>query len=199
MNLPIILASASPARLELLRQVNIVPDMVVASNIDESKKKRELPNKLAERLAFEKAMSVANTLEYGIIIGADTVPVVGRSVMRKARNSDDIRSSLSILSNRRHRVYTGVCVIKKEKSEHKILKKVVKSTLKFKHLSNSEIDYYCNLQEGIDKAGGYTIDGYAQSYVQFISGSFSNVIGLPLFETVNMLNSLGFSIRKLVN
>ena len=114
--------------------------------------------------------------------------------MRKAATKDDIRKSLELLSNRRHRIYTGVCIIKKDNSEYKVLKRLVKSTLKFKKLSKKEIDYYCSLEEGIGKAGGYTISGYAESYISFISGSFSNIVGLPIFETMNMLNSLGFSI-----
>jgi len=190
---PLILASASPARLELLKQIGIVPDRVIPSDIDETELSKESPRKLAERLAYEKATAIANTFNEGIIIGADTVPVVGRSIMRKAETKDDIRKSLELLSNRRHRIYTGVCIIKKNNSEQRILKRIVKSTLKFKKLSKTDIDYYCALEEGIGKAGGYTISGYAESYISFLSGSFSNIVGLPLFETMNMLKSLGFS------
>lgn len=191
MKLPIILASKSPARIKLLRQINIVPDFIIPSDIDESEHKGEHPRKLAERLAFEKARAVAQNIEKAIIIGADTVPVVGTKIMRKATNAYDVKESLQILSRRRHQVYTGICIIKKDASNIKISKKIVKSILKFKKLTNKEIEFYCNLGEGIDKAGGYTISGYAESFVSFISGSFSNVIGLPLFETMNMLNSMG--------
>ncbi|CAM9482404.1 unnamed protein product [Choristocarpus tenellus] len=195
MNLPIILASASPARLRLLKQIGITPDQVIPSDIDKTKSPKESPRRFAERLAFEKATTIANTIEKGIIIGADTVPVVGRSIMRKTANRDDIRKSLELISNRRHKIYTGVSVIKKYGSEYRTLKRVVKSTLKFKKLSKAEIDYYCTLEEGIEKAGGYTASGYAESYISFLSGSFSNIIGLPLFETMNMLNSVGFYVR----
>lgn len=195
MKLPIILASASPARLRLLKQIGITPDQVLPSDIDETELQKEAPRKLAERLAFEKATTIANTVNKGIVIGADTVPVVGRTIMRKAVTQDDIRKSLELLSNRRHRIYTGVCVIKKDISEYRALKRVVKSTLKFKKLSKAEIDYYCTLEEGIDNAGGYTVSGYAESYISFLSGSFSNIVGLPLFETMNMLNSVGFYVH----
>ena len=196
MKIPLILASASPARLALLKQIGIIPDKVLPADIDETELPKELPRRLAERLAYEKATAVANISSEAIIIGADTVPVVGRSIMRKAVTKDDIRESLELLSNRRHRIYTGVCIIKKDNSEYRVLKRVVKSTLKFKKLSKKEIDYYCALEEGIGKAGGYTISGYAESYVSFLSGSFSNIVGLPIFETTNMLNSLGFSINS---
>ncbi len=195
MKLPIILASASPARLRLLRQIGITPDQVLPSDIDETEQPQESPRKLAERLALGKATAIANTIDKGIIIGADTVPVAGRSIMRKAATQDDIRKSMELLSNRRHRIYTGVCVIKKDTSEYKVLNRVVKSTLKFKKLSKTEIDYYCTLEEGIGNAGGYTVQGYAESYISFLSGSFSNIVGLPLFETINMLNSVGFYVH----
>jgi len=193
MKLPIILASASPARLKLLKQIGIVPDQVLPSDIDETELPKETPANLAERLAYEKAMAIAETLERGIIIGADTVPVVGRSIMRKASNADEVRASLELLSNRRHRVFTGVCVIKKDESGYKYSKRVVKSTLKFKKLTKAEIDYFCDLGEGVGKAGGYTVSGHAESYISFLSGSFSNIVGLPLFETANMLNTFGIS------
>ena len=197
MNLPIILASASPARLKLLKQIGITPDEVIPSDIDETQLPKETPKKLAGRLALEKATAIANTIDKGIIIGADTVPVVGRSIMRKAANQDDIRASMELLSNRRHHIYTGVCIIKKDGlGGSRTLTRTVKSILKFKKLSKTEIDYYCSLEEGIGKAGGYTVSGYAESYISFLSGSFSNIVGLPLFETTNMLNSAGFYIYK---
>ncbi|MEM6338914.1 MAG: nucleoside triphosphate pyrophosphatase [Pseudomonadota bacterium] len=195
MKLPIILASASPARLKLLKQIGITPDQVIPSDIDETELPKESPRKLAERLAFEKATAIANTVDKGIIIGADTVPAVGRSIMRKATTQDDIRKSMELLSNRRHRIYTGVCVIKKDEAEYRTLNRVVKSILKFKKLSKAEIEYYCTLEEGIGNAGGYTVQGYAESYISFLSGSFSNIVGLPLFETMNMLNSVGFYVH----
>jgi len=191
MKLPIILASASPARLELLKRITIIPDIIEPADIDETQRKGEHPRILAKRLAFEKAMFIASKYEQGVIIGADTVPVVGTKVMRKAATALDVKESLTMLSHRRHQLYTGVCVIKKDASGIKTSQKVVKSILKFKKLSPAEIDFYCQLGEGIGKAGGYTVSGYAESFLSFVSGSFSNIIGLPLFETMNMLNSAG--------
>ncbi len=191
MKLPLILASASPARLALLRQVGIEPDRVIAADIDETEYPSEIPRKMAARLSYGKAIAIANTIECGIVIGADTIPVVGRSIMRKASSAEDVRKSLQLLSQRRHQIYTGVCVIKKDGQEMRELRRVVKSIVKFKKLSREEIDYYCASGEGIGKAGGYTLTGYAESFVLFLSGSFSNIIGLPLFETANMLHSVG--------
>ena len=191
MKLPLILASASPARLALLRQIGIEPDRVIAADIDETEYPGEIPRKMAERLSYGKAIAIANTIERGIVIGSDTIPVVGRSIMRKASSAEDVRESLQLLSQRRHQIYTGVCIIKKDGKEMRELRRVVKSIVKFKKLSREEIDYYCASGEGIGKAGGYTLTGYAESFVLFLSGSFSNIIGLPLFETANMLHSVG--------
>lgn len=198
MNLPIILASASPARLQLLGQIGITPDFVIPSDIDESERAGELPRQLAHRLSFEKAAFVAATIEQGIIIGADTIPLVGRRIMRKAVTSEDVRLSLKLLSQRRHSVYTGVCVIKKTSTETIKLIKVVKSIVKFKHLSDTEIEYFCSTNQGIGNAGGYTLTGYAESFVSYLSGSFSNIIGLPLCETINMLKSVGAKTQNLL-
>ena len=191
MNLPIILASASPARIRLLKQIGITPDFIMPADIDETEEIGELPKHLAHRLSFKKAAFIASSVSEGIIIGADTIPVVGRRIMRKAGTAEDVRSSLKLMSNRRHSVYTGVCVIKKTSSETRKLIKVVKTTLKFKNLSEEEIEFYCASGEGIGKAGGCSLSGYAESFVIYIAGSYSNVIGLPLYETSSMLRSLG--------
>lgn len=190
-NLPIILASSSPARLELLQRIQIFPSQILSPDIDETELKRELPNFLAERLACAKATKIAHELSEGIIIGADTVSVAGRKILPKALTKEDIRYCLEQVSGRRHRVYTGVCIIKKTAAEIIIRKRLVCSTVKFKRLTGKEIEFYCSLDEGLNKAGGYTITGYAECFVSYIAGSYSNVKGLPLFETANMLNSLG--------
>lgn len=189
--LPIILASQSPARLQLLGQIGVFPDQVIPADIDETERKGESAKNLALRLAVEKAEAVAKNFENAIIIGGDTVPVVGASIMRKAKTAEDITQSLNVLSGRRHALYTGVCVIKRINNINHISKRVVKTIIKFKRISEAEIAYYSSLPEGIDKAGGYTLSGYAESFVSYISGSFSNVIGLPLYETMNLLNSSG--------
>lgn len=190
-NLPIILASQSPARLELLTRIRIYPDQILPANIDESERPKELVAKLATRLAYEKAITVASKFDGAIIIAADTVSAKGRKILPKALTAEDVRYCLKEFSGCRHRIYTGVCIIKKVTGEILIRQRLVQTIVKFKRLTDQEIDFYCNLGEGIDKAGGYSIRGYAEAFISFISGSYSNVVGLPLFETVNMLNSLG--------
>lgn len=189
--LPIILASSSPARLELLKRIKIFPDQILPADIDETEQKKELPTQLAPRLAYEKATTIAQKLDEGVIIAADTVSVAGRKFLPKALTKEDIKYCLEQVSGRRHRVYTGVCIIKKTSSEMIMRKRLVCSTVKFKTLTKKEIEFYCSLDEGLNKAGGYTMTGYAECFVSYIAGSYSNVKGLPLFETVNMLNSLG--------
>jgi septum formation protein len=189
--IPIILASASPARLELLNRIKIFPDQIIPADIDESEHKGELPIKLGARLAFEKAMVIANKVPEAIIIAADTLSVAGRKILPKALNEHDIKYCLEQLSGRRHRVYTGVCIVKKTTDQMIVRQRLVQSIVKLKRLTPKEIEFYCNLDEGLNKAGGYTISGFAECFISYISGSYSNVKGLPLFETVNMLNSLG--------
>ncbi len=187
MSIKVILASQSPARLLLLKQMGIVPDQVIVSDVDETEKKGEKPDQLALRLAQEKAMAIASGINEAIIIGADTVPVCKGKILRKAASADDIKASLEMLSNKRHRVYTGVCVIKKIEHDFIIRTSVAKTVIKFRHISKQEMEYYAHLEEGIGKAGGYTLHGYAESFVSYISGSFSNVIGLPLSQTQKLL------------
>ena len=191
--IPIILASESPTRLELLKRIKIFPDQIYPANIDESELPKELPTDLASRLAFAKASFIASKVNNAIIIGADTVSVTGRTVLAKALTNDDVRACLQKLSGRRHRVYTGLCIIKKIDDHIHVSKKLVQTTVKFKILANKDIEFYCSLDEGLNKAGGYSIFGYAESFVSFLSGSYSNVMGLPLFETVNILRSHGIN------
>lgn len=187
MALPIILASASPARLELLQKLGIVPDEVIPSDVEETILKKEKPRLFAARMSLEKAKNVADRLERGIVIGADTVPVCRNKIMRKTITDEDVKNSLEMLSHRRHRVYTGVTVIRKDGDNLEIRTKIVETLLKFKKLNYHEINQYCLTKEGIGKAGGYSLSGHAESFVTFMSGSFSNVVGLPLYETSIML------------
>lgn len=191
MKLPIILASQSPARLELLSQVGIVPEHVMPADIDETPLKGEKGDKLAERLSFEKASKIASQIDNGIIIGADSVPVCGRIILDKARTIEDVENYLKLLSGRRHRLITSISIIKKVQGEIVATRRrTVKTILKFRKISNDEIKQYAATKQGIGKAGGYSIGGYAESFVSFISGSYSNVIGLPLYETMMVLRSL---------
>lgn len=189
----LILASSSPARLLLLKQINITPRQIISPDIDESEMKGEKGYELSLRLAREKAEHVAKAVESGFILSADTVVTVSGRILHKATNDDMVRSYLSILSGRRHCLYTSVCVIKKNNSEKAIFSiKTVESKIKFKRLTSCEIEHYIKLGEGINKAGGYSIDGYAGSYISSISGSYSNIVGLPLYETRNILLGLGY-------
>lgn len=192
-NLPIILASQSPARLEILQKLYITPSKTIPADIDESELPKESPDRLAFRLACEKAEKVAkNIKEDSIIIGADTVTARGKKILPKALTTEDVRYCLNILSGRTHKVYTGVCIIKKISKELIIRKKLVETIVKFKRLTEQEIEFYCNLEEGLHKAGGCKISGYAEAFIPTIKGSYSNIMGLPMFETRNILTSLGY-------
>ncbi|MCC8418515.1 MAG: Maf family nucleotide pyrophosphatase [Rickettsia endosymbiont of Glossina mortisans submortisans] len=190
-NLPIILASSSPARIELLNRIKIIPSQIIPADIDETPNLRELPAPLAIRLAYEKAIKVASQIEES---AADTVAAVGKRILPKATTYEEVKNCIKMLSGRRHRVYTGLCIIKKENDQLTVRQKIVQTIVKFKKLSDEEINFYCSLDEGIDKAGGCKISGYAEAFISFISGSYSNVMGLPLFETVTALTSLGFKV-----
>jgi septum formation protein len=186
-----ILASSSPRRLDLLKDIGITPDKIIAADIDETPLPRELPRKLAQRLAREKLDAVAAREPKAIILTADTVVGVGRRILPKAETADDVRECLKLMSGRRHHVYTGVAL---RTSQGKILERIADSTVIFHHLSSADIEAYVKCGEGIGKAGGYAIQGRAGALIRFISGSYSNIVGLPLFEVAQMLRGSGFSI-----
>ncbi len=181
MKLPIILASSSPSRLKLLKQIHIIPDEIIPADIDEAEHKGESARQLAYRLAFEKSNHIASKIPSGIIIGADTVPVCSRKILRKAQTREDIIELINLLEGRRHQLYSGVCIIKKVDNKIVNTKRfVTKTIIKFRPLKLKEIEYYAGLGEGIGKAGGYDLNGYGDCFVSFMSGSYSNVIGMPL-------------------
>lgn len=184
-----ILASSSPRRLALLKDIGIVPDKVLPADIDETPKQKELPRQLAQRLAGEKLKKVAATEAHGLILAADTVVAVGRRILPKAENADDVRTCLKLMSGRRHHVYTGIAM---RTQEGKILRRVADSIVIFRQLSSSEIEDYVTSGEGYGKAGGYAIQGRAAALIRFISGSYSNIVGLPLFELAQMLRGIGY-------
>ncbi len=192
MSLPLILASASPNRVDLLSRIGIAPDKIIPADIDETEHPRELPRTVAGRLAYEKAMKVASIVDEGYIIGADTVAAVGRRILPKAMDDEMVRFCLNMLSGKRHRLYTGVTVIKKQDGLMVTRQKIVQTVIKFKRLTDAEIELYVKSGEGLNKAGGYAIQGLAQAYIEYIGGSFSNVVGLPLCELRNMLTSVGY-------
>lgn len=182
------LASASPRRLELLKQAGIVPDRVVPASIDETPLKEEIPAVYAKRIAASKAEKVSAQHPEAIVLAADTVVALGRRILPKAETEEDARACLALLSGRRHKVLTAVSITYKDVKKHKL----VASVVRFKRLSAEEIDAYIATKEWHGKAGGYAIQGQAAILIPFISGSYSNIVGLPLHETVYMLRSLGY-------
>lgn len=186
----LILGSASPRRLSLLAQIGIVPDEVVPADIDESPKPGELPKAHALRLATEKAQTLAKTHKNKAILSADTVVAVGRRILPKTETPADAKYCLELMSGRAHRVYTGVCVIK---ADGRSIQRVSETRLKMKKLSNEEIEAYLHTQEWKGKAGGYAIQGRADAFIHHLSGSFTGVVGLPLYETQKMLAVAGIS------
>ncbi len=188
--LPLILASASPARLDLLSRIGAHP-IVMPADIDETEFKNELPGDVALRLATSKAQKIAEQVDRGYIIGADTVAAVGRRIMPKTSTPEMVADCLRLYSGRRHTIYTGVHIIKKT-DKVEVRSRVVETVVRVKRLTEQEIEAYANCGEGLQKAGGYSIQGSFQSFVPFIGGSFSNIIGLPLFEVRGMLTSMGF-------
>lgn len=186
----LILASASPRRLELLKQVDLIPDHVIPAEIDETPLRGELPRALAIRLAKRKADEIAKNNPNSFILASDTVVACGRRILGKATDQSEARRFLNLLSGRRHSVYTGISLISPSGQSHKTVKTVVK----FKRMSEHDIDHYLNHDEWVGKAGAYAIQGRAAQYISSINGSYSNVVGLPLMETVNMLKGCGFSL-----
>jgi septum formation protein len=185
----LILASASPRRLELLAQIGITPDDVRPADIDESPLAQELPRQHAARLALIKARKIAGQESEAWIIGADTVVGVGRRILPKAEDEATARRCLQLLSGRAHRVFGGVAIIS---PDGKVSERLVVTRVKFKRLSEQEMQCYLNCGEWQGKAGGYAIQGHAASFVTGINGSYSNVVGLPLYETTTLLSGLGW-------
>jgi septum formation protein len=181
---PFILASASPRRLALLASVGVQPEAVVPANIDETPGKTEAPRDYVQRVAREKAEAVAKLHPAARILSADTVVVMGRRVLPKAEDEATARACLQKLSGRRHRVLTAVML---QLPGGKQLTKLVESRVQFKRLSESEIEHYIASREWDGKAGGYAIQGLAASYIPWISGSHSAIVGLPLAETLALL------------
>ncbi len=185
----LILASASPRRLNLLRQIGIEPAEILAMDIDETPQKDELPGKLALRLAKAKAEAARTVRPDGFILAADTVVACGRRVLPKAETEADVRLCLELLSGRRHRVYTGIAVAA---PDGLMRARLSETALRFKRLSAPEITAYAASGEGIGKAGGFDISGRAQAFIQFVSGLPSTVLGLSAYDASQMLTGLGF-------
>ncbi|HJQ58084.1 MAG TPA: Maf family protein [Vineibacter sp.] len=186
---PLVLASASPRRLDLLRQLGLEPQAVDAADVDETPLRGELPAAHARRLASAKAEAVATRHPATIVLAADTVVGCGRRILPKAEDETEARRCLALLSGRRHRVVGGVCLIGPDRRRREAL---VTTVVHFKRLSDAEVEAYIRSGEWRGKAGGYAIQGRAAALVTFLSGSYSNVVGLPLHETVNLLKGAGW-------
>jgi septum formation protein len=187
----LVLASASPRRLDLLKQVGIVPASIDPADIDETPLKNEVPDKHVSRLAREKLQAVIPRHPGCWVLSADTVVVCGKRVVPKPVDEFEVRRGLSLLSGRRHRVISAVCIATPSGDIHH---RKVSTSVSFKRLHETEIERYVSSKEWRDKAGGYAIQGRAVRFVRSINGSYSNIVGLPLFETCGMLEGLGFTI-----
>ncbi len=185
----LVLASASARRLALLAQIGITPDRVLAPDIDETPHPRDIPRLLAQRLAHAKAAAGAGSGAF--VLAADTVVGCGRRILPKAETADQARTCLALLSGRRHRVVTCVVLLAPGGRRGE---RVVESVVAFARLTAPQIDAYLASGEWRGKAGGYAIQGLAAAHIRFVSGSYSNVVGLPLFETAQLLRGLGYPI-----
>ena len=192
----LILASASPRRLDLLRQIGVEPDTCLPADVDETPLRGERPIALAKRLAREKAHRCLEMLAPDVtagpclILAADTVVACGARILPKAESEAEARACLDLLSGRGHRVYTAICLMNEagKRSE-----RLVETRLKIKRLSVQEIDFYIQSGEWHGKAGGYAIQGLAAAFVISLVGSYSSVVGLPLYETAQLLGGHGFT------
>jgi septum formation protein len=173
----------------LLQQIGIVPDQVVSPDIDESPSRDELPRPYAERMAREKAAAVVSA--DCLVLAADTVVAAGRRILPKAEDADAVRACLALLSGRRHRVLTALALIA---PDGRYTGRLVETAVTFNRLTEAQIGRYVATREGEGKAGGYAINGYAASFIRFLSGSYSAVVGLPLFETAQLLRGHGWQV-----
>lgn len=190
LNPKLILASSSPRRRGLLVRLGIVPDRIASPDIDENPRKAELPRVYALRMAEEKARAVARD-EGEIVIAGDTTVAVGRRILQQAANTEMQRGFLELLSGRRHHVLSAVAVID---ADGRLRSRISDSIVRFKRLGDEEIQSYIDSGEGLGKAGGYAIQGRAEALIDWMAGSHSGVIGLPLYETRALLRASGFSL-----
>lgn len=194
----LVLASGSPRRVELLQQAGIEPDRLVPADIDERPERAEHPRSLAKRLSRAKAARANSVLRKEgsadgcYILAADTVVAVGRRILPKTELLDEAANSLRLLSGRAHRVYSGICLIT---PQGKIRQRLVETRVRFKRLSREELEAYLASGEWHGKAGGYAIQGLAGTFVVKLVGSYSNVVGLPLYETTGLLAAEGYRVH----
>jgi septum formation protein len=193
-----VLASGSPRRLALVNQAGIEPDALKPSDVDETPKRGEIPRAYANRLAKEKAqvaldnVRLDDELRGAYILAADTVVAVGRRILPKAELLDEAQQCLRLLSGRNHRVYTSICLVTPREA---FRQRLVETRVRFKRLTSEDIESYLACGEWRGKAGGYAAQGIAGTFIVKLVGSYSNVVGLPLYETMNLLGGEGYPIR----
>jgi septum formation protein len=187
----LVLASASPRRLDLLRQVGLEPDAIEPAELDETPLKDETPRELAARLAAAKADVAAARHPGAFVLAADTVVALGRRILPKAETDAEVRRCLELLSGRAHKVLTGVAVVA---PDGRRAARLVETRVRFKRLTATELEAYLRSGEGLGKAGGYGAQGRAGGFVTALQGSYSSVVGLPLYETANLLQGLGLRL-----
>ena len=186
---PLILASASPRRLELLKQIAIAPDDIIPADIDETELPMETARVYVARLAVEKANVVASRSTGSYVLAADTAVACGRRILPKSEDEETARNCLTLLSGRAHRVFTGVALARPDGA---VISRIVETRVKLRRLDQASIDEYVRSGEWNGKAGGYGIQGLFAKHVVSIIGSYANIVGLPLYETANMLSGAGY-------
>jgi septum formation protein len=187
----LVLASSSPRRKDLLARIGVSPDRIASPDIDETPRKAELARVYALRMAVEKAHAVARAADE-IILAGDTTVAVGRRILQQAADAEMQRGFLKLLSGRRHHVLSAVCVID---ADGKARSRISDSMVRFKALSDAEMDAYIASGEGLGKAGGYAIQGRAEALINWMAGSHSGVVGLPLYETRALLRASGYPVE----
>jgi len=194
----LVLASGSPRRLSLINQAGIEPDLLLPADVNETPKRGELPRSCATRLARAKAEAALNAvrsdedLKGAFVLAADTVVAVGRRILPKAELLDEAAQCLRLLSGRNHRVFTGICLVTPREG---FRQRLVETKVRFKRLSEQDIEAYLASGEWRGKAGGYAAQGLAGTFIVKMVGSYSNVVGLPLYETAAMLAGEGYPVH----
>ena len=189
----LILASSSPQRLELLKQINVVPDKIVPAKIEEQPNKSEKPRDFVIRMSKEKAWNVSKQYKDSYVLSGDTIVSVGRRIIGKPSNRTEAENFLNLLSGRRHRVFSAVTLIAPDKKE---MTKVTLTRVKFSRLNKNDLHEYIKTNEWKGRAGGYAIQGKASAFIPWINGSYTGIVGFPVNEVKNLLSSSGWKFNK---
>ena len=192
-NINLILASSSPQRLELLKQIDIVPDKVVPAKIEETPNKSEKPRDFVIRMSKEKALNVSNQYKDSYVLSGDTIVALGRRIIGKPSNKAEAENYLKLLSGRRHRVLSAVTLITPDNKE---MTKVTVTRVKFSRLHKNDLLEYIKTNEWKGRAGGYAIQGKASAFIPWINGSYTGIVGFPVNEVKNLLSSSGWKFIK---